>query len=752
MKASSILMVGAMMLLCGDLAAQVVLEEIVVTARKRAESLDNVPISVSVTSGEKLEDMGIGDLEELSAYTPNLQINQNATQQTVTIRGIGSGANQAFEQSVGTYIDGVYFGRGRSARNPFFDIERVEILKGPQGILFGKNTIAGAINITTRKPTDEFEAHLMGEYFSDVDQWGVTGIVSGPLSDTLQARIAANHQSEGGYIDNNFAGGDETDVDEYVVRGTAVWEATAALRISLKAEVSSYDVDGRTAQLVAAPEQLARFYAANDPEFETTLDFQNSTPGDDFDNTDTANVTLVLEYDVNNSLTITSIASYVEYDFQNNIPAEFAPIVDYAEQSNRQDHKQLSEELRFHYTNNDSRFEFLGGIYYQSEELNIEETFNFNFSKLIALGVRLFPLDSSIITFYHQDTESYAIFGEGTYGITDRLRLSVGLRYSHDDKDVDKELVIATLGTQTPDPRQFPLAARIGRKPHAYMLDRTDTDLSPSVGVQFDLTDDGMIYATYSEGYKSGGFDAQNVGGALDLAAFDPEEVDAWEIGGKFTFLDGAAKLNIAYFENQYKNLQVSAWNGFSFIVENAASAVSRGVEADIKWQATENLFIAGAIAWLDAGYDSFPAAVCTAPQQLAFAAAGLGPAGQCTQDLSGGDLQFSPNVAGNINAEYVMPIMDNYLLTLQGDVNFTSSYHTALDLDPLAEQGGFAKLNARLELAGEDDRWSVAIVGKNLTDRKTTTWVNDIPVFRGGYFGFIDPPRSVGVQARISM
>ncbi|MCY4154219.1 MAG: TonB-dependent receptor [Gammaproteobacteria bacterium] len=750
MNTRNIILVSLSFALSQPLSAQTALEEITVTARKRVESLDDVPISVSVTTGQKLERMAIHRLEDLSAFTPNLQINENATQQSVTIRGIGSGANQAFEQSVGTYIDGVYFGRGRSARNPFFDVERVEILKGPQGILFGKNTIAGAVNVITRKPSSEPEGYIAGEYFTETDQWGITGVISGPLSDTLSGRIAANYRSAGGYIDNSLAGGDEPDRAEYVVRGTVVLEATPQLSVTLKGEFSSYDVDGRNAQMVAAG-PLAGLYAATDPNFETELDYNSATPGDDFDNTDAGNVTLTVDYELGDSLTLTSITSYVEYDFTNNIPAEFAPVPDYAEQSNRQRHDQFSEELRLHYTSGDARFEFLGGLYYQTEDLSIEETFNFNFSNLIAAGVQFLPLDSSVITFFDQETDSFAAFGEATLSIIDGLRISAGLRYTEDDKQVDKELLVAALGTQTRAPGQEPLARVIGRIPHAYSLDRKDTDLSPSVGLQFDLSDDAMLYATWSQGFKAGGFDAQNVGGATQLAAFDPEEVEAWETGGKFTFLDGAVRLNLAYFNNQYEDLQVAAWNGFAFIVENAASATSQGVEADLQWRITEHFTLGGAIAWLDAAYDNFSGAVCTAPQQTAFAASTGRPAGQCSQDLSGKDLQFSPETAGNVNAEYRVPL-GNYLLTLQSDVNFTAGYHTALDLDPLARQDGFAKLNARIELAAGDDRWSVALVGKNLTDQKSTTWVNDLPVFRGAYFGFIDPPRTVGVQARISM
>jgi len=731
-----------------SLWAQAVLEEVVVTARKTTESLNDVPISVSVTSGERLEKTSIDGLEELSLYIPNVHINQNATQQTVTIRGIGSGANQAFEQSVGTYIDGVYFGRGRSARNPFFDIERVEILKGPQGILFGKNTIAGAINITTRTATDETEGYIAGEYFSGIDQWGVAGAISGPFNDSTRGRLAAKFSSEGGYMNNVFGNADEAEVDEYIVRGSLVFDPTERLEIIVKAEAASYDVKGRTAQNVQAG-PLGGLYLAFDPTFESKLNFRSSTPGDDFDNTDTENFTAILNYDVNDNWTLTSITAFVSYDFENNIPAEFAPIVDYAEQQNKQDHDQFSQELRAHFASPDSRFEFVGGLYYQTEELNNEETFNFNLSNLIDLGVPMFPLDSSIITFFSQDTDSTAAFGELRYNITERLQVSAGLRYTKDEKSVDKQLIVATLGTQTPDPSQVPYAAIIGRIPHAYELEREDTDTTPAFGIKFDTSDNSMIYGTYSEGFKSGGFDAQNTAGILALAQFEPENVEAWEIGGKFGFAEGAARINVAYFNNQYTDLQVAAFNGLVFTTTNAASATSRGIEADGQWAATDNLTFGASVAWLDATYDDFANATCTAPQQIAHAAETGRPPGSCTQDLSGRDLQFSPEFAGNFNAEYTTMLANNYTLSIQGNINYSGSYYTAQDLDPLSRQSSYAKLDLRVELADLDGKWSVAAVGKNLTDEKTTTWVNDVPVFRGAYFGFIDPPRSFGIQLR---
>ncbi|RMF11329.1 MAG: TonB-dependent receptor [Alphaproteobacteria bacterium] len=448
-------------------SAQAVLDEIVVTARKTVETLDDVPISVSVTQGDKIERLSIGRLEDLSEFVPNLQINENATQQTVTIRGIGSGANQAFEQSVGTYVDGVYFGRGRSARNPFFDVERVEVLKGPQGILFGKNTIAGAINITTRKPTNEFEGFAEAEYFTDVERFSVSGAVSAPISENISARLAATYSTQDGYVFNSFTQNEEEERDEFTVRGIVVFDVNEDLVITLKGEVSSYNVDGRTAQNVQAG-PLEGLYLAIDPTFESDLDFRKSTVGDDFDNTDSENLTATVEYDIDDDWSLTSITAYVGYDFNNNIGAEFAPL-DYVDQSNFQEHEQISQELRVHYQST-GPLEFIGGLYFGSEDLKIDESFNFNLVNLIDLGVAIFPLQASTVTNFNQDTDSYAVFGEFRYDITQKLTASIGMRYTEDKKSVDKQLVVAELGTQIPAPGQEPLAAIVGRIPHSYQL------------------------------------------------------------------------------------------------------------------------------------------------------------------------------------------------------------------------------------------------------------------------------------------
>lgn len=724
------------------------IEKILVTSQKRVQSLDDVPISVTVVGGDKIERQSIGGLEEMSAFAPNVQISEGATQQTVFIRGIGSGANQGFEQSVGTFIDGVYFGRGRSARNPFLDIERIEVLKGPQGVLFGKNTIAGALNIETRKPTDDFEGMVAGEYHDGTGKYGITGLVSGALTDTVNARIVADIGGMDGYVTNHATGGKEPESEEYTVRATFVWEASDKLNVIFKAENAAYDVKGRHTQLVEAG-RYHDLYSSVDPDFETELDFNKSSNsagdfGDIFDDTSTENYTLTLTYDLDD-YEITATSSYVGYEFENNITGDFA-VLDYVTLRNEQEHEQFSQELRIA-SPLFEKFNYIVGAYFQTETLDLLQTFDFEMSAanaaadaVIANGgtpVGFPPFSGGRVTDLTQDTDSFALFAQGTYNITDALNVTIGLRYTNDEKELDKEQYKVDFGTTTVNP-----AAGLPWPNHQYNLERKDSDVSPTFNIKYNVNSDTMIYATYSEGFKSGGFDFENAGGSLDTAQFEAETVESQELGIKTTLADGAATLNVALFKSEFDGLQVSAWNGSGFEVDNAGITETQGIEVDGVILLTEYITLSGNIAYLDSQYGSFPGATCTNAQKAVLG-------NSCTQDLTGKDLQFSPEFAGNIALEYFTEVFDELELVATIDVNFTSSYYTAQDLDPISQQSGFAKINAQVEILS-DENWSIALIAKNITDRKTTTWVNDTPVAAGSYFALIDPPRTVGVQGRI--
>ena len=722
---------GAIMALAAfssSLTQAAMLEEVVVTAQKRAQSLQDVPISVSVTSGEQLENFAIAGMEELSSSIPNVTIAENATQDSITIRGIGSGANHGFEQSVGTFIDGVYFGRGRSSRSPFLDVERVEVLKGPQGVLFGKNTIAGALNITTRKATDEFEGYVEGEYFEGDESYGVTAVVSGPLSDNVSARLVGKYHESDGFVENIAVGGDDQETEETVLRGSLVWAASDRLEISLKAAVSSYDVDGRHMQLVEGG-PIRPLYESVDPNYEQKLDYKRSVNnpifGTEFDYTDAENFTATLNYDFD-SVRLVSSTAYVGYDYENNIPANFAANIETAAKRYEEDQSQFSQELRLE-SSGEGSLEYILGVFYQTEEIDHLQHFDFDTLQGIADGFPLPPFVGRSTFDLDQDTDSFAAFGQATWNFSDSLRATLGLRYTRDEKDLD-------FSRETSGALPFPT--------YSLKDSRTDSDVTPSVNAQYDLSDDTMIYASFSQGFKSGGFDFESG------EDFEEETVDAWEVGIKSSLAGGSVELNASIFRSEFSDLQVAAWNGTAFVTSNAAEALTQGIEIDGRWQIGDNWMLSGAVGFLDAEYDDFSEAVCTAAQQVSHAQdTGMSPA-TCTQDLSGKALQFSPDWAGTVSLEYYNTFDNGFELTAIANADFSDAYYTALDLDPHSKQDSFTKINARIQLAA-DAGWSVALVGKNLTDEKTTTWVNDVPFFRGAFFGSIDPGRSIGVQAR---
>ncbi len=226
-------------------AAQLMLEEVVVTATKRAAGMQDVPIALSVMGAEKITDQGIGSLEDLAIFMPNVHIAEGGAGDQLFIRGVGSGINYGFEQSVGTFIDGVYFGRGQASRSTFLDIQRVEILKGPQSTLFGKNTVAGAINITTARPGDEFEGSIEVSAEPEFDGWSTTLMLSGPLTDTLGARVVVTRNESDGYVNNTFQNRDERQDENTAARIVLDWAASDNLDVTFKYETGKSDTVGR---------------------------------------------------------------------------------------------------------------------------------------------------------------------------------------------------------------------------------------------------------------------------------------------------------------------------------------------------------------------------------------------------------------------------------------------------------------------------------------------------------------------------
>jgi outer membrane receptor protein involved in Fe transport len=325
-------------------ASAQVLEEVIVTATKRVEGLQDVPIAISVMSGAAIEERGLSNLEDLTVYMPNIHVAEGGAGTQLFIRGVGSGINYGFEQSVGTFIDGVYFGRGRSARGRFLDIERVEVLKGPQSTLFGKNTIAGAINITTARPTDDFESYIEGGYRTELEGVTLTGMISGPITDGLRGRLVARAYEDDGYVENKAQGGEDgPQQDNFSIRGLLDWDATENLNFLFKAEHHTNDVKGRQQVIsLANPTATGLYRAYGDPDFRAGFDWEQYDLGftradlealDDsgfarpglFDDTEANVYQLTAEWALGEH-TLRSITAYTEYEFTNELDSDYSPL------------------------------------------------------------------------------------------------------------------------------------------------------------------------------------------------------------------------------------------------------------------------------------------------------------------------------------------------------------------------------------------------------------------------------------------
>jgi len=761
------------------------LEEVVVTATKRAAGLQDVPIAISVVGGEKLEQFGVTELDELSAYLPNVHIGETGGNSIIFIRGIGSGNNTGFEQSVGTFIDGVYFGRSRNARAAFLDIERVEVLKGPQSTLFGKNTIAGAINITTAQPEDAFGAYIDAGYETELEGVSMTGMVTGAISDTVRGRLVAKHYEREGWMDNQFrapAGSGLSDGDNGasqendIIRGTLVWDATDNLTLNLKAEYGEFYTEGSLSKfLIEEPTPTvtgftsAELHGWNDPDYAKTVgqNYRQSQTGgfpgrhieDDMDN---SILQLTADYAMG-EYSLRSISAFTEYEFDNCIDVDYSSI-DLADQCVGESHEQFTQEFLLS-SPLGQNVEWLAGLYYQDATLDVDNTLGLAWSGLPpveALVLSLVgPLPSTSLDAMHQtqlqqNTETWSAFASFTWHITDRFRTIVGLRYSDDEKDIDKEnLTTALAGPGTsvlPDAvlnsiytSALPLFTN-----HAYKLDRSEDHTTGDLKFQYDLTDEIMAYFTYATGYKAGGFDTSNL--RDQSREFEDETVESLELGMKMTLWDGRARVNMALFEGTYEDMQVSTFVGAGFVVGNAAESTSRGFEADFELALTDSVMLNGAFAFLDAEYDSYEDAGPTIDQQIA---------GMRTQDLSGETLNFAPEFSGNVGIVYSNSLTDGLDLDLGLDLLYSDEIEIAPDNDSRVTQDSYTKVNARIALVSSDGAWSVALVGKNLTDEDTYNWTNDGTLSGAGlglginlmedrtYFAQFEAPRTFEIQAR---
>ena len=799
------------------------LEEIVVTATKRSESLQDVPISMIAMGGETIRELGITKAEDFTLNIPAVTIAQNPVGNFIFIRGLGTaGANQGIEQSVSIFHDGVYMGRHQLSRAPFMDLERVEVLRGPQSILFGKNTIGGAVHVISAKPSEEFEGAVTGMYGWEDGETEVNLVLSGPLTDRLKGRIAVRSYQLDGYLDNVVTGDEGPERDDLTVRGQLAFDLNENSDLILRLERSEFEQVQQSTQLrvvnpltpldqtisdlnqslVAAAtggdgserydDQRAvdndggRLLAQILPQFSGIPGYPDNPEGSD-NEMDLASLTL--NWGIGDH-TLTAITGYASYEYRDICDCDFAAIP-LIEADAREDYEQFSQEVRLTSPGGE-RIDYIVGAYYHQTDLAYRSVEAFGTNLLsIAAGLPL-PLAPNVTRDYtfDQDQEQWAIFGSATYSFTDTLRATLGLRYSEETKDVDRNLdkrftdgwdfsasglPAATLqfGDTAADYNAFEatpgleaaqgiannliFATVLGTYEHTIADKREEEFVSWSVNFEYDASDDIMLFATVSTGVKGGGYDARYLKNpdlpviGADQFEYEEEQAINFELGMKTTLLDGGMTLNATLFQTDIEDYQVSIFDGATaFFVDNVADIQARGLEVDVRWAATEHLTINFAGSYLDNEYTEFPDAPCWATQIN-------GNVPGCTtdpdtgiqgRDASGDPNTFSPELGFNLNLDYALPVGD--ALEFRGVLNFNYSddYLVGADVDPvITVQESFFTTDVRLSLGAQDRSWEISLLGKNLSEELISASSDDQPLVSGNGFASTDRLRSYTIQ-----
>ncbi len=740
-------------------AEELALEEIVVTATKRTENLQDVPISVGVVTGEFIEMYDIVDLGDFQSYVPGLQVQKTFGSWAVRVRGLGSAiTNLAFDSSVPVFNDDVYCARGKCLESAFLDVGRIEVARGPQGALFGKSTMSGAISITSATPTDEFEAGARASYEIEDDSYGVTGYVSGPLADAFRARLAFSYDDVGGWVSNPYISGQEPTEDRWAVRATFDWDAGPDTLVRLKVEAGDSETRGRSNQLVA-PGLMTAISSDPAPEFKADDIRRVSTQvgPEDYYNHDWQLATLTVDHRLGEH-TLTGILGYWETETAWRLDVDGGP--HYALNTDLRDtYDQLTAELRL-LSPTGQQIEYIVGGWYQASDLRTQQYSPFSpalsgFFGGVILGLPPFLLAPESAggvgadRHMQRDQDAWSAYAQMTWNLSDRVRVIGDIRYTEETQDGEGYALSATFPDRV-NPVHTGQQYLFHTPDYRFFQKRTDDALDPALRVQFDLNDDVMLYAGWSRGSKAGGMKAndQNIGtytlnacadpawcqryagrdtlSRAELAAgvtlqdgnatydYEDEKAESFEVGAKMTLLDGRANLNVAAFTMQFDDLQTSSYDGTRFIINNASSAQVEGFEIEAVLQANEYLRMNAAISWVDATYDDFNQAQCPVDAD----GAQLDPGcidGQA--DLSGHQLERVPEWEANVNLDWRSGLANGMQMLAFVSLFYSDDYSVRQDFSPLGTQDSFVKVDARLALASADDRWEVGVTGRNLSN-----------------------------------
>jgi iron complex outermembrane receptor protein len=704
---------------------------VIITAQKRSENIQEVPVAVTAISGDTLQDLGVTDVLDLNALSPSLQVkpDDNAANPKIFIRGIGlNDFNPNTASAVAIYSDGVYVGSPLAQMGQFFDLERVEVLRGPQGTLYGRNTTGGAINLISRKPSDTFGGDAYVEYGS-LNSVTAEAAVGGPIQDGVLAyRMAGTYVRSDGYTLNRLTGNRGNNADRGSARFTLSWTPSDSfdglfqLRYGRSNGGSIWAYNRSLLPQTVAATGSDGFRA---PDFYTSGDctdlagYANTSanlyPGDYHlegkDEVETYGASATLTWDLG-AMSLVSVTGYDNADRDDVEDTDAGP-TDIITARYRAKQWAASQELRLQ-SNGDNALDWVLGVYLARDELDTNSYYDV--FRVANSGDPNTDLPQGIGVFgwpFTQDTDSYAIFGQVDYDLTDQRTATVGLRYSADDKTFHYNSRYAS----DPGDPTFNIFPTVDAS-------RTFDSVSGRLGLKYEVNDDINVYATYNRGYKSGGFFSAQTTDPASLLPYDDEIVDAYEVGLKSVLLDGLVTANLAAFTYDYQDMQV-----YTLVVDpntnltvqnftNASNAKVSGLEAELSSSPIDGLDLSLGASFLDATYEDFQSA---------------------GDDYSGNQLPNAPEVSITASGRYAWAMFGGEA-SVQADVSYRSKvYYDTRNVERLSD-GDRTFVNLRAGWKPDGGNWELGVFGRNVFDE---TNISDIIPIEGlGFDLFSMGPR----------
>jgi len=733
-------------------AVQGGLQDIVVTARKRVESIQNIPVAVSAFSQQEINRGDLTSVEKIAAATPQLTVGRasSGSGAQISMRGIGSSSTSiGIEQSVAVIVDGAYSGQGRVINEGFFDLARVEVLKGPQALFFGKNATAGVVSLTTADPTDKFEMHLRSAYEFKAQQATLEGIISGPVTDTLGVRLAVRASKMwGGYYHNvsdplaypttDVATGittqhtgepapdDQPQEKELLSRLTVKWKPTDRLTVNVKGTIDynrnnnnswNYIAFGcATGNSTATPQ-----YACRDDDF---VSHMNKLPADIAKETPYAKddgslynyyrawgITSQIDYKLSN-IDITNVTNFSRNHNDWACSCAYQSTGVYATEDTRW--RSLSNETRA-LTSFDGPVNLMLGLLYQ----NTKRVFDQN---VIFAGVENSDAPAGMrYVAYSKNSqtkgETLSPFGQVIWDITSKLNFTAGVRYTHETKD-----------SYFVQPYVNPTLTTLFVPNTVVAAKQTFNNWSPEATLSYKPTRNINVYGAYKTGYKSGGLSNSGIYSALsttprDDFLFEPEKAKGFEVGVKTMLFDRQLRFNVTAYRYKFTNLQVDFFNAptFAYLTINAGAAISKGIETEFEYapRAISGLTLHGSVNYNQSRYRNF-LGPCFAGQTIAQGCPSpTGPGGFPLQDLSGKPTAVAPAWTGTLGGYYEMPVGNGSKFGIGVDGRYSDHYLASSFGNALSRVHSYVALDANARVTFQDDRWELAVLGKNLTNHQ---------------------------------